>query len=165
MVTVDDKQLAKAIMSLKRSAGEVGHECRITATALYKEMGLTSKQYITKIKEMIEADTAHTPPLMTKNGRFYLVTKEGLQYYNDFAMGGHTWVEEAYTAIKEFGHLWPDVDWESELQYHPTWFQRARLPALLHDRFFLDGINRQGQTKIKIPPSTGWEGSPVDVLN
>ena len=165
MVTVDDKQLAKAIMSLKRSADEVGHDCRITATALYKEMGLSSKQYITKIKEVVEQDAAHTPPFMTKNGRFYLITKAGLQYYNDLAMGSHTWVEAAYDAIKQFGHRWPQVDWESELQYHPLWFKRARLPALLHDRFFLEGINRQGEEKTKIPPLTGWEGTPVDVLN
>ncbi len=165
MVTVDEKAMARAIMSMKRSADEVGHDCRVTATAVYKEMGLNSKQYITKIKEIMEEDAAHKPPLLQKNGRFYNITKEGLKYYNDNSMGGHTWVEEALTAIKTYGHRWPEIDWEAEMQYHPTWFKRARLPALLHDRFFLDGINRNGIKKSKVPPMTGWEGNPVDVLN
>lgn len=164
MVVVDEKQMAAAIMSLKRSADEVGHDCRITATNVYKEMTVSSKQYITVIKEHLDDYAQETPVLLEKVSRYYQITPEGLKYFNDLASGGFTWVQSAYDGIKKYGNIWPNIAWETELQYHPAWFKRARLPALLHDRFYLDGVNRKGEPKKKMPPTTGWEGTPVDVL-
>lgn len=85
-----------------------------------------------------------------------------------------TWVDEAAEAIEKYGHMWPSVNWDFELKKCQAgkdrdvwmhWFRRARLPALLHDRFFIDGLNRHGKEKSRVPPYCGWEGSPVDVLN
>jgi len=85
-----------------------------------------------------------------------------------------TWVDEAAEAIEMYGHIWPSVNWDFELKKCQAgkdrdvwmhWFRRARLPALLHDRFFIDGLNRNGKEKSRVPPYCGWEGSPVDVLN
>jgi|TARA_B110000902_G_scaffold86522_1_gene102710 hypothetical protein len=85
-----------------------------------------------------------------------------------------TWIDDAQDAVKLYGHQWPGINWDLELKRclsgkdrdsWMNWFRRARLPALLHDRFYLDGFNRKGAIKTTNPPLCGWEGTPVDVLN
>jgi hypothetical protein len=85
-----------------------------------------------------------------------------------------TWLDDAAEAVEIYGQVWPNIDWGLELKkckegkeraVWMNWFRRARLPALLHDRFYLDGFNRKGQEKEVTPPFCGWVGPPVDVLN
>lgn len=152
---VDDRLIAAAIMTLKRNSDEVGHDCRITASTVFKEMNLSSRKHIASIKNVL--DEYVTEKYLKKVGRYYEINTAGLKFFKDTASGTHGWVTTAYENIKKYGDVWPDINFEAELQYHPTWFKRARLPALTEDTFFLDGINRHKKIKKKNPPATGYE--------
>lgn len=66
------------------------------------------------------------------------------------------WVAEAKALIEGLGHHLADhIDLEKELSEQPNWFRRSRLPWLYDERFFLRGINRNGETRDR-QPMNGW---------
>lgn len=66
------------------------------------------------------------------------------------------WVAEAKALIDGLGHHIADhIDLARELDQQPSWFKQARLPWLYDDRFYLRGINRNGETRDR-QPLNGW---------
>jgi hypothetical protein len=66
------------------------------------------------------------------------------------------WIAEAKALIEGFGHHLADhIDLESELKEQPGWFREARLPWLQDHRFYLRGINRNGDRR-ETQPMNGW---------
>ena len=66
------------------------------------------------------------------------------------------WVAEAKALIEGFGHHLADhIDLELELREQTGWFRQSRLAWLYDERFYLRGINRNGETRDR-QPLNGW---------
>lgn len=66
------------------------------------------------------------------------------------------WVAEAKALIDALGHHVADhIDLARELDQQPDWFKQARLPWLYDERFFLRGVNRNGDVRDR-QPLNGW---------
>ena len=74
----------------------------------------------------------------------------------DFALCEEEWVAEAKALIEGFGHHLADhIDLELELREQTGWFRQSRLAWLYDERFYLRGINRNGETRDR-QPLNGW---------
>jgi len=169
---VHQKNCLNAIKSWTTQFGTDPFSCN-TLKKVSLEMANTSniKAFDTVTETMLKND------LLTqsnKSGKPYFVSTKQKIMLIESIKETKTWIDDAEDAVKLYGHHWPNINWDFELKKCMSgkdrdswmnWFRRARLPALLHDRFYLDGFNRKGAPKTTNPPLCGWEGPPVDVLN
>ena len=160
-----------AIKSWATQNGQAPFSCHALEQVSLEMKNKKNKNAFTHVTEiMLEKEYLSR----SSDGRrpFFVSDKQKV-LLNEILKESKTWLDEAQDAVEIYGHRWPNINWELELKKCKSgknrdvwmnWFRRARLPALLHDRFYLDGFNRKGEEKSVTPPFCGWEGPPVDVL-
>jgi len=143
-------EVAQAILDLT----ELG--APIKRASILKALGLgistkAAKQADAVIQEMQGSG------LLTGDPRKELVLAKGaVAGLRSMLLTDPEWIAEAKALIEGFGHHLADhIDLASELEHQPGWFRESRLPLLHDDRFFLRGINRQGETRDR-QPFNGW---------
>lgn len=169
---VHQKVCLSAIKSWATQNGPAPFSCHALEQVSLEMKNKKNKNAFTHVTEiMLEKE------LLSKSSdgrRPFFITDKQKVLLNEIIKESKTWLDQAQDAVDAYGHRWPSINWELELKKCKSgkdrdvwmnWFRRARLPALLHDRFYLDGFNRKGEEKSVTPPFCGWEGPPVDVLN
>lgn len=169
---VHQKVCLAAIKSWATQNGQAPFSCHALEQVSLEMKNKKNKNAFTHVTEiMLEKEYLSR----SSDGRrpFFVSDKQKV-LLNEILKESKTWLDEAQDAVDAYGHRWPNINWELELKKCKSgknrdvwmnWFRRARLPALLHDRFYLDGFNRKGEEKSVTPPFCGWEGPPVDILN
>ena len=169
---VHQKVCLGAIKSWATQNGQAPFSCHALEQVSLEMKNKKNKNAFTYVTEaMLEKEYLS----QSSDGRKpFFVTDKQKVLLTEIIKESKTWLDEAQEAVNSYGHHWPNINWELELKKCKSgkerdvwmnWFRRARLPALLHDRFYLDGFNRKGEEKSVTPPFCGWEGPPVDVLN
>jgi hypothetical protein len=169
---VHQKVCLSAIKSWATQNGQAPFSCHALEQVSLEMKNKKNKNAFQQVTEIMLGKEFISP---SSDGRKpYFVSDKQKVILAELLQAATTWLDDAETAVETYGHLWPDINWELELKkckegkeraVWMNWFRRARLPALLHDRFYLDGFNRKGEEKPVTPPFCGWEGTPVDVLN
>jgi len=171
-IDVHQKVCMDAIKSWTTQFGTEPFSCHALEKVSLEMRNKKNKNAFTTVTETMLKNDLLTNSTISRQP-YFVSTKQKLMLV-EIIKETKTWVDDAEDAVKLYGHHWPGINWEFELKKCKegkdrdswmNWFRRARLPALLHDRFYLDGLNRKGAVKTNNPPLCGWEGPPVDVLN
>lgn len=171
-LNIHQKICAEAVKSWSTQHGEDPFSCHSLESV---SLDMKNKKNKASFKDTMQLLLDEELVTSSGNGKKpYMVTIKQRVLLVEVLKESKTWLEEAAEAVDMYGHNFPAVNWELELKkcavgkqrdVWMNWFRRARLPALLHDRFYIDGKNRKGDEKPHTPPFCGWEGTPVDVLN
>ena len=169
---VHQKVCLGAIKSWATQNGQAPFSCHALEQVSLEMKNKKNKNAFTYVTEaMLEKE------YLTKSSdgrRPFFVTDKQKVLLNEIIKESKTWLDQAQDAVDIYGHRWPDINWELELKkckagkdrdVWMNWFRRARLPALLHDRFYLDWLNRKDQEKSVNPPFCVREATPEEDLN